>query len=215
MTYNHKREPLLANKKEQLTTVLDNLKDALKEAKDVGDVELSSRLQEAINQVDNRAADCFAIAFDQCTIELPNAGGTILSTPPLFARVINDPFSLQCCVTPTTVGAVTECGVLPDAATVNEVRATGPLNYYLTFLLNTYFNDGNQDCADQDVRPFVCTGATCIDEVLCYTPLDEVDACPDFCNGAVFSFAVRCSLCDIGDKVTATYLIVHLLPNCE
>ncbi|MGF2616287.1 hypothetical protein FZC84_00710 [Rossellomorea vietnamensis] len=215
MTNNNKRVALQADKKEQLNAVLESLKEAMLEANESGDAELSAALQETLDQVANQAADCFAVVLDQCTIELQNAGGTIISTPPIFSRVINDPFSLECCISPTTVDAVTECGILPDAATVNEVRATGPLNYYLTFDLNTYFNDGNQGCADQDVRPFVCTGSTCVDEVLCYTPLDEVDACPDFCNGAVFSFAVRCSLCEFGDKITATYVIVHLLPNCN
>ncbi|TYR73173.1 hypothetical protein FZC79_19935 [Rossellomorea vietnamensis] len=212
---NNKRVAKQTDKREQLNLVLSSLREAMLEAKDAGDFELSASLQVALDQVENQAADCFAVVLDQCTIELPNAGGTIISTPPLFSRVINDPFSLECCISPTTVAAVTDCGILPDAATVNEVRATGPLNYYLTFDLNTYFNDGNQNCNDQEVRPFICPGSTCVDEVLCYTPLDEVDVCPDFCNGEVFSFAVRCSLCQIGDKITATYVIVHILPDCN
>jgi hypothetical protein len=215
MTNRNTRLSLESDKKEQLSDVLENLKDALQQAEDDNNAALAAKLQGVFQQVDNLAADCFAVALDQCTIELPNAGGTIISTPPLFAEVINDPFSLQCCISPTTVGAVTDCGIIPDAATVNEVRATGPLNYYLTFNLNTFFNNGNQECSDQDVRPFVCTGSTCVDEILCYSPLDEGDVCPDFCNGNVFSFAVRCSLCEFGDKITATYVIVHLLPDCE
>ncbi|RSK28808.1 hypothetical protein EJF36_19075 [Bacillus sp. HMF5848] len=205
--------------KDTLSDIMKKLENTIAEAKEMEDrdeeVAELNRLYNDLQQI-QQTADCDAIAVDQCTLEIPN--GSIFSLPPLFLlpgiNLFNDPFFLQCCITPTQVAALTDCGPIQGVCTVNEVRATGPLNYYLTFNLQTFFNNGADNCGRLVTRPFVCTGTTCVDEILCYTSQDVVDPCPDFCNGNVISAGFRCSICQTENSLTVTYIIVHFLPDC-
>ncbi|MFB5662572.1 hypothetical protein [Alteribacillus sp. HJP-4] len=198
--------------------------------------EMREKLEEALDQAKNgkcsnaeakylkelreylynaQQAECPGIVFDQCTIELPRnsiAGG---ESPPLITAVLNDPFFLRCCTTPTEVDAVTPCGTISNACMVNEVRATGYINYYLSFELDTFLNNGESNCSALNTLPFSCSDTTCVDEILCYTGLDAEESCPDFCNENVLSFGFICSTCNTGNKLTVTYVIVHILPNCD
>ncbi|MDG5473142.1 hypothetical protein P6709_15420 [Jeotgalibacillus sp. ET6] len=160
-------------------------------------------------------ANCLEILFDQCTIEFP-AGSvqTGIVQPPFIVNVLNDPFFLNCCITPVQVSACTPCGVV-GGVTVNEVKAVGYINYYFNLEFSTFFNDGEGNCAVVNQLPFSCTGTTCADNVICYASVEDSDPCPDFCNFGVQSVGVLVAASRAGNKATFTFDILHLLPDCN
>jgi hypothetical protein len=160
-------------------------------------------------------ANCFAILFDQCTIEFPaNSVQTGLVEPPFIVNVLSDPFFLDCCITPVQVSASTPCGNV-GGVTVNEVKAVGYINYYFNLEFSTFFNGGESNCARVNALPFSCTGTTCADQVICYASLEDSDPCPDFCNFGVQSVAVLVAASSAGNKSTFTFDVLHLLPGCN
>ncbi|WP_174612948.1 hypothetical protein [Virgibacillus ihumii] len=204
-----------ANEK-KIQDVKAQLSDVIAKTKESGD---HSQLEQLEGLLDNlqevQQANCSPIIFDQCVLDFPAnsiLGGGGDDYPPFIVGVLNDPFFLECCVTPTQVSASTPCGDV-DGVTVNEVKAIGYLNYYFSFELDTFFNNGAQNCSAVNRLPFSCTGTTCVNDVISYTSTDDPDPCPDFCNGEVFSFAFLCDVCVTDNKTTAIYTVVHFLTN--
>ncbi|MRX73921.1 hypothetical protein GJU40_17445 [Bacillus lacus] len=157
-------------------------------------------------------ADCQAFATDTCTLELP--GNSIDQNPPILVSVQHDVFGLSCCIEPTLADAETPCGIIKNACSVNEIRATGYINYYFNFPLLTFFNSGEEDCGKKVPRIFSCSGSTCVNEIIGYQSLEDPDPCPDFCSDAVLSVAIRCAVYHASNSLAVTYIILHLLPSC-
>ncbi|MCP3740772.1 hypothetical protein [Rossellomorea sp. BNER] len=200
-------------KSKQMATLQSTLEQAIAKGKNNSEnqvyIEKAEGLLNKVNDVIEQQAQCFPIVFDCCTFRLPTS--VIGDDPPIFVDVFNDPFFLRCCVTPTLVDADTPCGPLPDAVTVNEVRATGILPFYFSITLPTFFSN---DCFDVVDRTFSCTDTTCVDTTLCFTDLSNPDPCPEFCNN-VFSLAIIQNVETCGNDLIIQYLVVHFLPECN
>ncbi|MFG6150213.1 hypothetical protein [Halobacillus sp. B23F22_1] len=202
-------------RKQQLENARVKIEETLSQANEAGDTRSAKQLEELVSALQQaEQANCPAILLDQCTLELPANSVIGVSNPPFIINVLNDPFFLDCCITPVQVSASTPCGEV-GGVTVNEVKAVGYLNYYFNVEFDTFFNDGESNCAAVNRLPFSCSGTTCANEVLCYASVKESDPCPDFCNFNVQSFAIFLDGSIVDNKASLTYLIVHLLPECN
>lgn len=212
---NRRADALNKENAKRLAMMRESLEEAIAGAQeDSGRTEDLGKLQELqakLNCTDD-VADCLAIVFDCCTLTLPRSVDA--DDAPFLVPVYTDPYFLRCCVTPVEMPAYTPCGLV-DGCMVNEVRATGPLPYYLSINLDTYFNGGQGNCTNKTMRTFSCSKTVCVDEVLCYAPLDDEEPCPDFCNNNIFSIALRRFIDFCGDEVKITYWVFHFLPDCD
>ncbi|MGM9922589.1 MAG: hypothetical protein ACI33O_15145 [Bhargavaea sp.] len=163
-------------------------------------------LQSLQDQFNDMNQDRFVL--DQATLELPN--NSLVQSLPLSPNVRNDAFHLNCCTVNSVAANNTFPDAQPDKYENSSVRATGHINWYLSFSLDTHFNDGEGGCEATVRLPFTLTGTTCVNQTLC----ENSDVLPDFCNGNTISLAFLARLFETEEKVTATYLIVHILPEC-
>ncbi|MCP3028631.1 hypothetical protein [Halobacillus sp. A5] len=202
-------------RKQQLEATRRQVEEALSQANEVEDTESIQQLEDLLSTFEQaQQANCPAILIDQCALELPANSVIGVTEPPLIISVLNDPFFLDCCITPVQVSASTPCGDV-EGVTVNEVKAVGYLNYYFNLEFDTFFDDGESNCTAINRLPFSCTGTTCANEVLCYASVKDSDPCPDFCNFGVQSFAVLLDVILTDNKAVLNYAVIHLLPGCD
>ncbi|MBS4210084.1 hypothetical protein [Bacillus sp. FJAT-50079] len=174
-----------------------------------------AEVQELLQKVElqQQSAQCDPILFDCCTVTL--SPQSIFRFPQGLVNIGADFFFLDCCVTPVTVDAATPCGTISNAATVNEVKAIGHINYVASFTIPTYYNNGEGNCNRLVNQTFSCTGTLNVNNVLCYSPLDEPNPCPDFCNGNAQAFAYIADIdtCN-ASKAIVTIGVIVILPDC-
>lgn len=190
---------------------LEKLENSLEVMKQQGhSSEVTNLVEKAQLQ---QPAPCSPVIFDCCTITL--APESILEFPFGLINIGADFFFLDCCITEVSSDALTPCGIIPDACTVNEVRATGHINYVASFTIPTFYNNGAGDCNEVVEQTFSCSGTTCVNNVICYAPVTEDNPCPDFCNGntQAFAYIQDIDYCS-GQKAIVTVGIVFVLPEC-
>ncbi|MET3576424.1 hypothetical protein ACFFIY_07735 [Bhargavaea ullalensis] len=193
----------------------EKISNAINMAQSMGNRNAEVRgLQNLQNQMS--IIDPNRVVVDLATIVLPN--DSLLEFPPLYAEVRNDPFFLRCCEgeTEDPVPGIpsSPCGCGPvDPVNGMEIRVTGHINWHLCFELETFFNNGANNCGASVPLAITATGTTCVDQQLCVD--SGLNTCPDFCNENTVSFAIGCSFCEIDTKLSVTYYVVHLLPPCE
>ncbi|WP_085991448.1 hypothetical protein [Oceanobacillus senegalensis] len=140
----------------------------------------------------------------------------MVKVPSGFVDIGVDFFFLECCTTPTVTDALTPCGTITNACTVNEVKAVGHINYVVSFTIPTFYNNGQLNCSEVVNQTFSCTGTVSVNNTLCYSALDEENPCPDFCNGntQAFAFVKDIDLCS-NQKAIVTIGTVFVLSECN
>ncbi|WP_424237781.1 hypothetical protein [Bhargavaea ginsengi] len=212
--------------KQEMPNVLRGLDAEIAEAKNAGDVQSLNNLQGLRAQMTQTNGFNFnRLVFDFATLELPANSVNTDQIPP-FKLLRNDPY-LICCgdsvageapmADATSVYDPCGCG---GPVLIGPRTVAGYINWYLKICLDTTFGFFWESCPADNELPFTATGTTCVNQELCEGGYGT-DLCPtDFCD--TISFAIRCKGCPIAEalaladnKIVVTYLVVHILPNCE
>jgi hypothetical protein len=217
MEYKEKKNVM----KKEMPKVLRGIDAEIAEAKKKGDVKGMKKLQTLRSQMLQTSGFNFnRLVFDLATLELPALSVDTEGLPPV--KVIRNQAFLICCDEPvvgTDTGAYGKpvydpCGC-GSSYTNGSPTVAGFINWYLKVCLDTTFRFFFEPCVGDEKLPFTVTGTTCVNQELC-PGANGTQVCPDpedLCD--VISIAILINLNEVDNKAIATYLIVHILPDCE